>query len=321
MPRRRSAFTLIELLVVIAILAVLIGLLLPAVQKVREAAARIRCLNNLKQMGLALHEYHDANGTFPPGYNNAEPVATGGSLPGAPVVDRATNLSFIQPQDPGWGWAAYLLPYIEQDNLFRQIQLDVPVGSPVHTAVRTTRVALYTCPSDSHVGVFTVQALNFQPVADAFTNSYVACFGGNAAWINIQPQLGDGVLCRNSAVRFADVTDGTSTTLAIGERTSSLARAPWAGVITGGTVRTTFGAPVYYSRVEPPQIMALARIGSKPLLSPYAEPYDFFSEHPGVVQFLFVDGSAKGISSSTPVDVLHALATRAGGEVVSGGDY
>src|SRR5437870_5574195 len=100
MHRCRHAFTLIELLVVIAVMAVLIGLLLPAVQKVREAASRTQCANNLKQIGLACHGYHDANNGLPPGYR-------------ATVADSSTS--------PGWGWAAYLLPHIEQDNVHRQI--------------------------------------------------------------------------------------------------------------------------------------------------------------------------------------------------------
>src|SRR5258707_10516832 len=108
--RYRKGFTLIELLVVIAIIAVLVGLLLPAVQKVREAANRSKCLNNLHQMGVALHHYHDSLGSFPSGYlcqpiNPADPMQTG----------------------PGWGWAAQLLPHVEQDNLFRQIDLALAV--------------------------------------------------------------------------------------------------------------------------------------------------------------------------------------------------
>ena len=129
MRRARTAFTLIELLVVIAIIAVLIGLLLPAVQKVRESAARSQCANNLKQIGLACHSYHDAQQGLPPGY-----LATG------PYVDGATDTA------PGWGWAAFLLPQLEQDNVYRQLSLSQPVqNSP---AVQTV-LKSFLCPSDN----------------------------------------------------------------------------------------------------------------------------------------------------------------------------
>src|SRR5947209_3371936 len=122
MRRSRHAFTLIELLVVIAVIAVLLGLLLPAVQKVREAASRAQCANNLHQIGLACHDYLDSNQCLPPGYVAA-----------APYIDGATDTA------PGWGWAAFILPYVEQDNLYRQLNFSQPIqNSPaVQTIVKT----------------------------------------------------------------------------------------------------------------------------------------------------------------------------------------
>src|SRR5262245_33338259 len=127
----RPAFTLIELLVVIAILAVLVGLLLPAVQKVRESASRLKCANNLKQIGLALSNYESANRRFPAGYL---------STPGVGSYDAQTG-----DWGPGWGWLAILLPYVEQENLFRSLRWDLPCWDAANSAAVKVPVPIYLC--------------------------------------------------------------------------------------------------------------------------------------------------------------------------------
>lgn len=325
----RKAFTLIELLVVIAIIGVLIALLLPAVQKVRAAADLTVCKNNLKQMGLALHNYHDAHGSFPAGYlyrpKTKKDIQIGGDhgsgnyVPPPPLFDRPPPW-MLMPQEPGWGWAALLLPYIEQDNLGRLIDFKTPVESPANKSIRSTPLRLYTCPSDTGAGVFMVIADVGDDLGLAATNSYAACFGSGGILLD-QPIEGNGLFSRNSHVRIADVTDGTSATFAIGERAAILTQTPWAGVMSTGTARITPGAPVYTAVSMPAPAMVLARVAFKFLNDPYAEAIDFFSPHDRLILFLFADGAVHSLSTATDPAILRDLADRADGNVVDASVY
>jgi prepilin-type N-terminal cleavage/methylation domain-containing protein len=317
---RRHAFTLIELLVVIAIIAILIGLLLPAVQKVREAAARTTCQNKLKQIGLACHNYHDAHGSLPPAYTLilTNPLPKPKFPVTASAIDRLPPDFFAEPCDPGWGWAVYLLPFLEQDNLYRQFDLATSTRSPNYLDQRLIPLAAYTCPSDQQTGRYSVYSMQNQQVVDAATNSYTACYGqqGN---LNAFPDQGDGVFYQNSHTTLLGITDGTSHTLMVGERASLFAQSPWIGAIYNGAIRTTPNAPVFASSVLPTSAMPMARIGRKPLNDPWSEPYDFFSPHLGtVLNFVMADGSVHAFPLGTPIEVMQALATRAGGETVAG---
>jgi prepilin-type N-terminal cleavage/methylation domain-containing protein len=179
---RRPGFTLVELLVVIAIIAVLIGLLLPAVQKVRESASNTRCKNNLKQVGLALHSYHDRNGAFPSGYIS---------------MTRSNGTD----GGPGWSWTAEILSDVEQGNLQSQINFSngLPMAPP---AVCTQLLAIYLCPSDSPPAAFSLQANNGQTIQVAPAN-YVAMFGDGPIIATATGGVGDGMFYRNSQTRIS----------------------------------------------------------------------------------------------------------------------
>ncbi len=281
----RLGFTLIELLVVIAIIAILIGLLLPAVQKVREAAARLKCKNNLKQIGLALHGHHDRYGHFPPGYSTT--VATNGTETG-----------------PGWGWGYHLLADLEQDNAFRQINPALGIGDASHANVRTLKLKVFLCPSDSEIDTFTTLGT---PVTIAHAN-YVGVFGTTE--IEDGPGLGNGVFYRNSKVRIADVTDGLSSTFCVGERSSDIALATWTGAIPGAEVPLQSDP----SQVEDGPLLVLGRGDHQPN-SASAHIDDFYSRHTQGVNSLFADGSVHSIGNSINPQTWESIQTRNGGEV------
>jgi prepilin-type N-terminal cleavage/methylation domain-containing protein len=287
----RTGFTLVELLVVIAIIAILIGLLLPAVQKVREAAARIKCANNLKQIGLALHNYEGAYGYLPPGYRDPRPD----SAPG-----------------PGWGWAVYLLPYVEQGNLCSQIDPDHTVfGNGALTTIPTpqtlTPLSILRCPSDPG-----------PPTNINFDGHATASYRG-IGWSRpqtAQSSVGllitnltspNGVLYRNSQTRFADVTDGLSSTLFVAEVCLDVQRGKWGGIWAGANRKDQFAlwlGGVFWAIDEGP-----FRLNGP-------DKWGFCSDHPNLVGVLLGDGSARFMADSIDPRIPADMASRAGGEVV-----
>jgi prepilin-type N-terminal cleavage/methylation domain-containing protein/prepilin-type processing-associated H-X9-DG protein len=312
----RSAFTLIELLVVIAIIAILIGLLLPAVQKVREAANRIKCTNNLHQLGLAMHNYESSYGTFPPGRK------------AFPIVVSAP---------------ARLLAYVEQDNLQRLVNFDGTLADPQNVAASKTRVALFACPSDPRSGQV--------PGSSDFGTNYVACNGTGVtldAYGNILNHLkiadGNGMFAQ-SPIRAAEVFDGLSNTVAFSESTigngtpaSTAAAAnprfhilevpggndptPAACDAAAGTFNPNRGGQwinghyghTLYNHFYTPNMAGKWDCGNASHNKGLTAARSF---HPQGVNTLFGDGSVRFTRESVTKDVWMALATRDGGEVVS----
>jgi prepilin-type N-terminal cleavage/methylation domain-containing protein/prepilin-type processing-associated H-X9-DG protein len=335
MRSNRRGFTLIELLVVIAIMAILIGLLLPAVQKVREAAARSKCVNNLKQIGLALHNYHDAKGSFPPGY------VDGNTIP-ASTPDNDVG--------PGWGWAAFLLPNLELNSVYSQINFNKPVGTGVNSQISQLRLSIFECPSDPYQQTAPVYDSNFSnPVANVAHGNYVGCNGWEECFVGAggdpEPGPGDdglsgiygpggrGVFYRNSRIRFADVVDGTSTTIFAGERSGDHAPSTWTGAVSGGrcpawmasqppTVPYTPPPGPAYDNADFGEALVLAHTNATHLPGadfPIFDPDTFYSMHAGKgANFLFGDGSVHFLTSSVNPAVYQALGTIAGGEVANG---
>jgi prepilin-type N-terminal cleavage/methylation domain-containing protein/prepilin-type processing-associated H-X9-DG protein len=304
MRRQHRGFTLIELLVVIAIIAILIGLLLPAVQKVREAAARMACQNNLKQIGIACHSYHDANQSLPPGYR-----ATMSYLDGA--TDTA----------PGWGWAAYLLPQLEQDNLYRQINFNQPVqNSP---AIQTL-VKVFLCPSDTPPpSAFPITDPTGATITLAAPSSYAATCGPDAS--DVADPTGQGIFYRNSKTRFTDITDGTSNTVMIGDRAWSDSQGIWAGAPSSAILRPGPRNPWQYVTAPAPTLVLAHNNWLNIKSDADGGLDDFSSYHTGGANLLFADGSVHFLRSITADGPEHwafqALGTRAGGEVITGIDY
>jgi prepilin-type N-terminal cleavage/methylation domain-containing protein len=284
----RRAFTLIELLVVIAIIAILIGLLLPAVQKIREAANRLKCANNLKQIGLGIHNFHDTNGVLPP----------------SRIADQYAT------------WSVMILPFVEQDNLYRQWDLTLKYYNQPTFDV-TTQVPIYLCPSrrrppqignlPEDVATGKKGSLGDYAVASSDnTTDAVTAYDMATATGSIITGVRSGTQW-TSLTSFASVTDGLSNTLFVGEK--HIQRGQMGNVKGDRTIWNGDSIDVF-ARVGGPGKGIVADLNT-------ATNQRFGSYHPGVCQFLLGDGSVRGLKVTTPESVLSLLIQRADGQVAS----
>lgn len=345
----RRGFTLIELLVVIAIIAILVAILLPAVQQAREAARRTACKNNLKQMGLAVHNYETAHGVFPPGYFY---------LPGDNGT-RADYESIVGPVASGMedanhmgiAWGTYLLPFVDQSNLYDTVDFNRPNFDVANLAARETPLSLYLCPSDAYSeGKMVVRDDTASPVEQYAASSYAANYGpayGVAATpsdasddvnLDATPEAGlepanatiraaGGVFYRNSRTQVRDIIDGLSNTLAIGERHN--------GPIIdfdGNPITGAGGGHVEFENAWFSACRDLAEPdddhGHMVLFDTEYGPNraegdgtgadrGIAAPHAGHAQFVMCDGSVRSISENVDINTYRAVSSRAGGELIN----
>jgi prepilin-type N-terminal cleavage/methylation domain-containing protein/prepilin-type processing-associated H-X9-DG protein len=342
---RPKGFTLIELLVVIAIIAVLIALLLPAVQAAREAARRLQCTNNLKQIGLALHNYIDNVNVFPPGYVSAI---------NATVVDPCNQDQENQNSvdiGPGWAWGSMILPQMDQGPLYNSINFNLSVAFTANNTCSTTLLTAYICPSDDAPSLVPVLAnppdpaqpgaFNGNNVVDTVARgNYVGMFGlgeicsasgpnPNVTYPGDPVGVAAGIFYRNSATTISAITDGTSNTIANGERSHNLSFVTWTARSINGWLGVTPYSQGGSDKFNPSpeecwtQILGPAGLenGLRTPDDPEAHVEDYWSMHPGGVNFLFADGSVHFLKGSINVMAWRALATRGYGEIISSDSY
>ena len=352
----RRGFTLIELLVVIAIIAILVALLLPAVQQAREAARKSQCKNNLKQLGVALHNYHDTHSTLPAGYYSFG--TTNGAGPGWANIDPTT-----WDAAPGWGWGTMVLPFIDQAALYNELAIDQPIWASANVASVRTKLSAFLCPtvSGSHdsfvvtddagapitIGSGQIQLGRSHFVAshgqeecwgdrsgsaltaDVFTD----IFTGGTATVTVNgdtTRVSDGPFCRNSAVRFRDVTDGLSNTIFLGEHSSKLSEKTWVCVVPGASSRPLISSPD--NGPDSAATLTMIHIGpsggeqdafGNPIIHPINFPTfhvgQMFSEHTGGGHVCLGDGSVRFVTET--IDLLLFAAISSVSEEDQAGDF
>jgi prepilin-type N-terminal cleavage/methylation domain-containing protein/prepilin-type processing-associated H-X9-DG protein len=273
----RRGFTLVELLVVIFIIGVLVSLLLPAIQAAREAARRSQCQNNLRQIGLALSNYHASVGCYPPGWISSN----------------------------AFSWGAFLLPYIEQGSLYDQFDFNRPItdtSGNSNLKLAQTVLPLYRCPSDvgprnRTPGSPPAKLGPISTLTDCATSCYVGNFGDKIIWTGTWTTYG-GLMSRDTGVRQADVLDGLSHMFAVGERIEIWEQPHWAGI------------PADADRWD--HLVLGATFWP---LNNLVDPAQFGSRHPGGAQFAFCDGSVHFLGDEIDFSIYRWLSTRADGEV------
>lgn len=305
--RRKRGFTLIELLVVIAIIAILIALLLPAVQQAREAARRTQCRNNLKQIGLALHNYFDQFMVFPPGYIAGNVSADDG-------VGAETG--------PGFSWAVMLLPMLDQSPLYNSLDLNLNSTDTDNLTAGQTSVNMFLCPSDAAEKTFEAKNTAGDSLALVASSNYVGVFGYGS--LTMHPGKGTGIFYRNSSVKLKDVTDGNSYTLAVGERTHNLTESTWYAAIPGASVNA--GMAIMPMMTEGSGHLVLGHVGQGAMMgmpamehTPNASGHivNFWSTHEGGTHFLLCDGSVRYMGENLDYRTYKAFGIKDDGEVVN----
>ena len=300
----RAAFTLVELLVVIAIVGVLMALLLPAVQKVREAANRAKCSNNLRQAGLALQHFHDVRGGFPPAGVTGPFLPLGITTPG------------VQH-----GWASFLLPYLEQDNLANIYHFEVNSNDPLNWTALLVPLRILQCPSaDESRRFFSTVLQDWQPCVD-----YAALKGVDPVLADLRliDPVGNygGAMPKDALISIAQITDGTSNTILLAEDADrpklwhagylvpdgSVNCGPWGE--WGGCDLQIQGST--YNGLDKPGPCAINCTNMQEL----------YSLHPGGANTVFADGSLHFLKASMDIRILARLVTRAGGEVIAASDF